>query len=106
MCWKPSVSASDQAKVSPASVFFSVGVMMKLAGAKSTRWALVTPLTSLPAMGWLPMNSTPSGMRAWAASTTPVFTPQVSVARHPAGSRLPYCFSQSSRAVGYRPSTT
>lgn len=104
MTWmwaKPSAFASPRANSTPASVFFSVGVMRKFAGAKSTRWAFSTPLRSLPAMGWLAMNSTPSGSSACTFSTSPAFTPDTSVQRQPAGKSAPYFSTHCINAVGY-----
>ena len=55
-----------------SGVFFSVGVMMKLAGAKFTSAACSTLEVSRPAIGWLAMNSTPAGHMACTGSTRPV----------------------------------
>ena len=89
MCLKPSTSASSLAHWTASGVFFSVGVMMKLAGAKLTSAACSTLEVSRPAMGWLAMNSTPSGHRAWMGSTSPVLTPETSVKMQPGLSREP-----------------
>lgn len=86
---KPSASARSRHQSMPAWVFFSVGVMMKLAGAKLTSAACSTLEVSRPAMGWLAMNSTPSGHRAWMGSTSPVLTPETSVKMQPGLSREP-----------------
>ena len=86
---KPSTWASSFAHWMPAGVFFSVGVMMKLAGAKFTSAACSTLEVSRPAMGWLAMNSTPAGHSACTGSTRPVLTPETSVKMHPGLSREP-----------------
>ena len=51
MCLNPNTSASSFAHAMPAGVFFSVGVMMKFAGAKFTSAACSTLEVSRPAMG-------------------------------------------------------
>ena len=89
MCLKPSTSARSLAHCTASGVFFSVGVMMKLAGAKLTSAACSTLEVSRPAMGWLAMNSTPAGHMAWMGSTRPVFTPETSVKMHPGLRRWP-----------------
>ena len=55
----PSVRARVRHHSMASGVFFSVGVMIKFAGAKFTSALWATPLVSRPAMGWLAMNSTP-----------------------------------------------
>ena len=87
----------------PAWVFLSVGVMMKLAGAKLTSALWVMPLVSRPAIGWLAINSAPSGKAACTGSTTPRFTPETSVTIVPGWIRCPYCLTHSSKTVGYKP---
>ena len=84
----------------PAWVFFSVGVMMKLAGAKLTSALWAMPLVSRPAIGWLAINSTPSGRAACTGSTTPRLTPDTSVTIVPGRMSRPYCLTQSSSTVG------
>ena len=61
--------------------------MIKLAGANIASVAFCTPLTSRPAIGWLAMNSTPSGSMAWIGSTTPCLTPDTSVKIRPGRNR-------------------
>ena len=100
---KPSTSASSFAHWTASGVFFSVGVMMKLAGAKLTSAACSTLEVSRPAIGWLAMNSTPAGHIACTGSTRPVLTPETSVKMQPGLRREPYVLNQSMRAVGYRP---
>ena len=73
---------------------------MKLAGAKMASVAFCTPLTSRPAMGWLAMNSTPSGSMAWMGSTTPHFTPDTSVKISPGRNRCLYCSTHFTKAAG------
>ena len=77
--------------------------MIKLAGAKSTSALWAMPLVSRPAMGWLAMNSTPSGSSACTGSTTPRLTPDTSVTSVPGRSSAPYWRTQSSSTVGYSP---
>ena len=76
----------------PAWVFLSVGVMMKLAGAKLTSALWVMPLVSRPAIGWLAINSAPSGRAACTGSTTPRFTPETSVTIVPGLDQMPVLF--------------
>ena len=83
MCLKPSTWASSFAHWMASGVFLSVGVMMKLAGAKFTSAACSTLEVSRPAMGWLAMNSTPAGHMACTGSTRPVLTPDTSVKMQP-----------------------
>ena len=76
---KPSSAARSRHQSMPAWLFFSVGVMMKFAGAKLTSALWAMPLVSRPAIGWLAINSTPSGRAACTGSTTPRLTPDTSV---------------------------
>lgn len=63
----------------------------------------IPPLVSRPAMGWLAMNSTPSGSICCTGSTTPRFTPETSVISVPGRTRWPYRLTHSNSTVGYRP---
>ena len=102
----PSVWARSRHQATASGVFCSVGVMIKLAGAKSTSALWVMPLVSRPAMGWLAMNSTPSGSICCTGAATPRLTPDTSVASTPGLSQPPYCLTQSSSTVGYKPKMT
>ena len=97
---KPRISASSCTASTAAFVLRAVGVMRKFASWKMRASLLRTPLTSRPAMGCAPTNSTSGRRKDCTSSTTPHLTPETSVSSAP-GRSAPWCArSQASSALG------